>query len=292
MPLSLLLLAPLLAQIGPSVSPGAGGPLPQAPLPERPRAAPVAAPVPPSRLEQCRTLAGTDPLAALDVAEGWGEAARGPEVVDAGECEAIALTRLLRWDEAQTAFASARDHTAANELARRAQLGAMAGNAALGAGDAEAANTLFASAHGDAQTSANPALIADIGTDWSRALVALGRPAEAAALLAAARAGNSPNPLCWLLSATLSRRQGQLAEAQTQIERAAQLAPRDGEIGLEAGVIAVLDGRERAARRSWQSVLLAAPGSEAATTAQGYLDQLGPEPAVTSAVTPAAAPAP
>ena len=287
MPHPLLLLAPLLAQIGPSVSPGAGGPLPQAPLPERARPATAAPAAPPTRLEQCRTMAGTDPLAALDVAEGWGEAAQGPEAVDASECQGFALTRLQRWDEAQAAFASARDHTPVNELARRAQLGAMAGNAALGAGDAEAANGLFATAYGDAVTRANPELIADVATDWSRALVALGRADQAAGLLAAARASGSQNPLCWLLSATLSRRQDQLAEAQTQIERAAQLAPRDAEIGLEAGVIAVLSGRDAAARRSWQSVLLVAPGSPAAATAQGYLDQLGPETPASPATTPA-----
>ena len=41
----------------------------------------------------------------------------------------------------------------------------------------------------------------------------------------------------------------------------------DAQIGLEAGVIAVLSGRDDAARRSWQSVLTAAPGSDAAKTA-------------------------
>ena len=51
--------------------------------------------------------------------------------------------------------------------------------------------------------------------------------------------------------------------------------PVDPEIGLEAGVIAILLGHEEAARKSWQSVISAAPGSGAAKTAQGYIDQLG-----------------
>ena len=46
-------------------------------------------------------------------------------------------------------------------------------------------------------------------------------------------------------------------------------------IGLEAGVIAMLDGREPAARKAWQSVMLVAPGSKAAETAKAYLAQLG-----------------
>ncbi len=62
------------------------------------------------------------------------------------------------------------------------------------------------------------------------------------------------------------------------IEKAAALAPQDPEIGLEAGVIAVLGGRDEAARRSWRSVLAAAPDSDQAKVAKGYLDQLGPAP--------------
>ncbi|MFN5779660.1 MAG: hypothetical protein ACK44O_09350 [Novosphingobium sp.] len=44
-------------------------------------------------------------------------------------------------------------------------------------------------------------------------------------------------------------------------------------------MIAVLAGNDGAARRSWLSVIKAAPGSETARTAQSYLDQLGPDPA-------------
>jgi Flp pilus assembly protein TadD len=105
--------------------------------------------------------------------------------------------------------------------------------------------------------------------------VGLGRQSDAATALAEARTAAPNNAQTWLLSATLSRRQDKLAEAQTQIERAAQIAPQDPEIGLEAGVIAVLGGRDEAARKSWQSVVTTAPGSEAATTAKGYLAQLG-----------------
>ena len=53
----------------------------------------------------------------------------------------------------------------------------------------------------------------------------------------------------------------------------------DPEVGLEAGVIAMLGGNESAARKSWQSVLDAAPDSVAAGTARGYLAQLDAEEA-------------
>ena len=71
------------------------------------------------------------------------------------------------------------------------------------------------------------------------------------------------------------RRLDRLGEAQTAIERAALLAPGNPDIGLEAGVIAVLAGREDAARQSWQSVLELAPDTPAAATAKDYLAQLG-----------------
>lgn len=288
MPLSLYLLAPLLAQVGPSVSPGSGGPLPQAPL-EIPRRAAVAEPARDDRLGQCLALVTSDPFAALEAAERWGENAQGLARAEAGECEGVALSAIERWGAAQLAFIQARDATPANELARKARLGAMAGNAALADGDAAGADALFTAAHGDAGNAANTVLAGDIAVDWSRALVALGRVDEAGEKLAAARTASPQNALGWLLSATLARRQERLAEAQAQIEEAARLAPPNADIGpaigLEAGVIAVLSGRDQAARRSWQSVILVAPESELAATAQAYLDQLGPEPP-TSAQTP------
>ena len=69
-----------------------------------------------------------------------------------------------------------------------------------------------------------------------------------------------------------------LAAAQAQIATAAELAPRDPEVGLEAGVIAMLAGNEAAARKSWQSAIATAPASEAAATAKGYLAQLDASP--------------
>ena len=74
---------------------------------------------------------------------------------------------------------------------------------------------------------------------------------------------------------------GELAMAQVQIQEAARLLPIDPEIGLEAGVIAMLAGNEDAARKSWQSVVDTAPDSEVARTAHAYLAQLGDEEAPT-----------
>ena len=99
-------------------------------------------------------------------------------------------------------------------------------------------------------------------------------PASNPKALEKARTLDPQSPYAFLLSATLARRQGKLAEAQGFIETAAALAPDYPEIGLEA-VGAMLGGREDAAKASWQSVLEVEPDGEAAAAARGYLAQLG-----------------
>ena len=273
MPLSLLL--PLLAQVGP------GAALPQAPLPDRPRrtaSAPAAAPAPvKGRLQQCLDLAMVRPSEAIGLAESWlAEAKVMRDRAGAKQCKALAMTRIDGWNEAAALFLSAREDTPGHELAERARLGALAGNALIAAEDNAGAFAALDAARADALKAGDAKLQGSIQVDRARALVALGRNDEAATALAEARTAAPDNPQAWLLSATLSRRMGKLAEAQAQIERAAELLPVEPEIGLEAGVIAVLSGRDEAARKSWQSVIRTAPDSAEAKTAQGYLDQLGP----------------
>ena len=276
----LSILLPLLAQVGPSVGVGAGGSLPQAPL-EIPRKKTEAA-APPAALTpaaQCRKLLADNPVEAQGYAEKWLKDLKGSARAEPGQCLGMALAAQGQWNEAEAAFAEARELTPANEPANRARLGGMAGNALLAAGKPEAALARLDQAHGEALGAADLRLAGEISIDRARALVALKRDGDAATALGTARTNAADNGQGWLLSATLSRRQGKLAEAQQQIQVAAQLMPLDPEVGLEAGVIAVLAGNEGAARRSWLSVVKAAPGSETARTAQSYLDQLGPDPA-------------
>jgi len=273
MPLSLLLL-PLLAQVGPS------GALPQAPLPDRhSRSAPTVTSQP-NRLKDCLDLAMLRPADAIEVAEVWlAEAKSMADRAGAKQCKALALTRIEGWSEAGVRFSSAAKASPAHERAERHRLGAMGGTAWIVGGDMPGALAVLDLARADANAARDDKLGGVIQIDRARALVALGRNDDAAAALKEARETLPDNAQAWLLSATLSRRMGKLAQAQAQIELAAELLPIDPEIGLEAGVIAVLSGRDSAARKSWQSVLKAAPGSPAAKTAQLYLDQLGPETA-------------
>lgn len=234
----------------------------------------------PVRLRECLAAADDEPEDGEDTATAWLARAKGNDAAQAGLCLGVARSRNDDWTGAEQAFVAAVEQAGSDRLLR-ARLGAMAGNAALAAGAPERALAALDPARGEAKALADTALIAPIALDRARALVALNRLIEASAALSEARSADPVDAEAWLLSATLARRQGRLAEAQVLIERAAELRPIEPAIGLEAGVIAMLAGRPEAARRSWQSVVTMAPDSEAGSTAQRYLAQL-----------PAAVPAP
>lgn len=275
------LILAILAQVGPFATTP-----PPEPLRPPPRAAaPAATPAPPSaaapppaarsRLEFCLDSAQSAPVDAIDDAETWRDAVQGSARAEPDLCLGTANARLEHWSEAEDAFLAGRDAAVESDRQLRAKLGGMAGNAALAQGAFERALPQLDMALADARAANDARLTGELQIDRARALVALKRPGEAEAALAEARTVASDNSLAWLLSATLSRRQSQLAAAQEQIAKAAELAPRDPEVGLEAGVIAMLAGNEAAARKSWQSAIDTAPDSEAAATAKGYLAQLG-----------------
>ncbi|WP_214648271.1 tetratricopeptide repeat protein [Novosphingobium aerophilum] len=289
LPLIASALLPLAAQVGPFTAPGAiGTPLPE-PVARPPRARPPAGAAKAAgprtakaddgaRLRECLAAADDDPEAGADQAQTWLATAKGHEAAEAGLCLGTARSHDEDWSGAEQAFLAALDSAGSDRLLR-ARLGAMAGNAALAAGSPERALTALDTARTEAKGLADPAMIAPIALDRARALVALGRLVEAGAALGEARTAAPGDSEPWLLSATLARRQGRLAEAQALIERAADLRPVDPDIGLEAGVIAMLAGRPEAARKSWESVVAIGADSQTAATARGYLAQLGPAPA-------------
>lgn len=279
MPLTLAALLPLLAQIGPT------GTQIQAPLDLPRKKAAVSAPPAPvkanpvvQRLRECLDLTRTDAAAAVTSATAWRNSATGSARVPAGHCLGLALSEQGDFAGAEAAFLAARADVPPSDSADKARLGTMAANAAMAAGGADRALGMLVAAQADARSAADTALAAEVGIDRARALVALKRDGEAAVVLAEARAEAPGNGLAWLLSATLSRRAGKLGEAQAFIEKASAIAPQDPDIGLEAGVIAVLAARDDAARKSWRSVIATAPGSEQAKVAKSYLDQLDPGP--------------
>ncbi len=272
---SLLALA---LQVGPNPSP-----IPQsdghAELRERePRPAQEAASPDPASvwLSDCLDRLSDDASRAHTMAQIRRNATSGAERVLANHCLGLAATELGRWEDAITAFGAARDESPAEELRVRARFGTMAGNAALASGDPARALPILERAKSDAQASASAPLQAIAASDLARVYVAMDRADAALIELDDATRLQPENAEGWLLKATLLRRLERYDEAHSAIERAGELAPLEGAIGLEAGVIAVLSGRDQAARQSWQSVIDIQPDSLAAQTAQDYLAQLGP----------------
>ncbi|WP_291133627.1 tetratricopeptide repeat protein [Erythrobacter sp.] len=274
------LLLALLLQVGPNPQAGgiAGEPDELVNRPPRPDAS-VEAPLDPVSewLRGCLEQVVDDPARAHSQAQIRRSETFGEQRVIANHCLGVAATELGLWEDARAAFLAARDETPAEEARTRARFGAMAGNAALGGGDAAGALALLTTAEADARAAASASLEAVAAMDRGRALVALERAEEALAALRRATALAPDSGEAWLLEATLLRRMDRLEEAQAAIERAVALAPMEGAVGLEAGVIAVLSGREKAARESWQSVIEVQPDSLAAQTAREYLAQLPPE---------------
>lgn len=276
------MIAPLLlilAQVGPA--PG-GFPLAPLPIPRAPAAQTPAEAAPPGampadpRLATCLRGVTADAAAGEQAARAW--AAELPNSAAARHCLGIALAAREQWAEAGTHFLAGRSRAA--EPAYRARLGILAAAATSAGGEREAALPLLVEAEGAARSAGATELLAAALSDRAGLLVELDRLAEARTVLARARADLPRNAPLWLLSATLERRMGALDTAQALILEAAGFAPGDPEIGLEAGVIAMLSGNAHAARLSWQSVVTIAPDSETATIARGYLAQLPPDPAV------------
>jgi Flp pilus assembly protein TadD len=227
-------------------------------------------------LESCFDRLAEDPARAHTRAQIRRSETTGPDRVLANHCLGTAASELALWDDARAAFIAARDETPEDETRTRARFAALAGNAALASGDAAGALALLADARRDAEAADAAPLAALAAIDTARALVTLGRDGEALSALDSATTLAPERAEGWLLKATLLRRLERLGEAQAAIERAAFLTPGDPEIGLEAGVIAVLAGRDDAARQSWQSVIDLASDSPAAATARDYLAQLPP----------------
>lgn len=230
------------------------------------------------RLTSCLEQARKDPASAIVTADSWLKEVQASPEGRPQQCLGQAYTMLLRWDAAQAAFIAGRDATPATNREQRARLGAMATAAALTANQPETALSLADTALADATAAQALALSGSLSADRARALVMLGREAEANSALAQARRDAPQDGQVWLLSATLARRMDALEAAQDYIETAHSLIPNDAAVGLEAGVIAVLGGRDDAARAVWRSVISTHPATQEASAAARYIAQLDGAP--------------
>lgn len=277
-----MILLPFLMMMQAGLLQPGGNPRPPAeselPIPreKKAEAAQPAADAPATRAGQCAALRGSDPAAAARFAGKWlADADAADDRRAARLCLGLSQAALLRWEEAEQTFTALSRETPL-ETEEAVAIRAMAGMAAIAGGFPDRAMVMLDEAIGGAHL-IDPAQLGGIQIDRGRALVRLGRLDEARLALDQGTRLLPEDPEGWLLSATLYRRVRDLVPAQQAIEKAAQLASDDPAIGLEAGVIAMLDGREAAARLSWNSVIALAPKSNEARIAQGYLEQIGPE---------------
>lgn len=223
------------------------------------------------RFDACVALIAGDPVRALDQAGAWRVNGGG---LLARHCEALAYVAQKRWVPAATAFENAARDADTRADGRAANFWVQAGNAALAAGDAARARTAFDAALVRGQVAG--ADLGEIYLDRARARFALNDKAGARSDLDNALKLVPADPLAWLLSATLARQSGDLTRAQTDIAEAATRSPDDAQVALEAGNIAILSGRDDAARTAWTAAAKNAPDSPAGKAAADALARLGP----------------
>lgn len=227
-----------------------------------------------AELGNCLRVAAADPAKGLAQSQRLFHKTQPTARGDGLHCQGFALARSNDLPGAARAYQASLEATGAAERGVRIERALTAASAWTLANNRDQALMLLGRAATEAEQLGRSSVIGEVAVDRAIALVAMGREDEAAEVLSTARETASSAADVWLLSATLSRRMEQMEDAQAQIERAALLNPLDPAVGLEAGVIAALTGRDEAARKSWQSVIDTAPQSPQAATAQRYVQSL------------------
>ena len=223
------------------------------------------------RYAACLAQTRSDPAAAIGTAQAWRVENGG-----VGALHCLALAQMARRDHA-AALSSYEGAVRASRAAGDGQavvLLAQAADAALIAGQPEAALKFLDSAlatGGDAAV-ISPRAEAALRLTRAETLVDLKRDKDAAVDLARATGLAPGNADGWLLRATLARRMGDTALAETAILKAAEAAPDSAEVQYEAGLIAATRGEMDLARTAWQAAAASDPESvagRAATKALG-----------------------
>lgn len=213
------------------------------------------------RFETCVALTKSDPEKALAEADAWRVGGGLP----ARMCLGLAYVALERWDPAAVTFEQAAAEAEIQRDGRAATLWVQAGNAALAGDDPAKARGYFDRAL------ALPVLAdemrGEVHLDRGRAGVAIGDLAAARADLDQAVKLVPRDPMAWLLSATLARRQEDAARAQKDIAEAARIAPQQAPIAYEEGNIAALTGNMERAKAAWTRAATIDPKSDAGQAA-------------------------
>ena len=226
-----------------------------------------------SRYAACLALARSEPGRAIESAQAWRIENGGMAAL-----HCLALAQFGRKDYT-TAFTSFDAAVKASQRAGDGQvvvLLSQAADAALLAGQPEVAlgflgraigSGAAAAATGSDATAITPRVEAALRVTRAETLVELKRDADAAADLARATSLFADVPDGWLLRATLARRMGDLALAESAILEAAARTPDSAEVQYEAGNIAAARGDIVLAKTAWTAAAAAAPESIAGQAA-------------------------
>ncbi len=213
----------------------------------------AATPLPPAdqqRFKDCAALASLNPDKAVAEAEAWRSAGGG---LLAKQCAGLAYVASERWPEAATAFEQAARDAELQRDGRAANLWVQSGNASLANDEAVKAKEAFDRAL--ALPVLSDPMRGEALMDRARASVAADQPAAARTDLDAALKLVPEDPMGWLLSATLARRQKDFSRAEQDIREAARLAPTASAIAYEQGNIAYEQGQRDVARGSWERAI-------------------------------------
>jgi len=221
-----------------------------------------------TRYEHCLDRANADPAGAEAEAGQWKIAGGG---FLASQCLGMAYTREQRWPAAAAAFESAATAAEKAKDPRSANYWAQAGNALLASGDASKARSALDAAIASGTLTGLP--LGEAHLDRARALVAASDTEGARDDLDRALTEVPADPLAWLLSATLARREGDMPRAKKDIAEALRLGGDDSDVQLEAGNIAAKSGDAANARTAWQQAVDLRPDSPSGKAAAAALQQ-------------------
>jgi len=238
-------------------------------------AAAAAMPADQQRYNECTALVRQDAGKAIAQAETWRTTGGG---LLAKQCLGLAYVAAERWAPAAIAFEQAARDAELQKDGRAANLWVQSGNASL-AGD-EPVKARMAFDRALALPVLSDAMRGETLMDRARASVAADEPAAARVDLDAALKLVPEDPMGWLLSATLARRQKDFDRAAKDVAESARLAPDASAVAYEQGNIAYEKGDRDVARGSWQrAITLDKAGTDAGQAARMAIAKLETEAA-------------
>lgn len=218
------------------------------------------------RYDACVKLIAADASKAAAVAEAWRNASGG---VPARQCLGLAYAAQALWPEAAAAFEQAATDAETQRDGRAGTLWSQAGNAALAGGDPARARGFLDRAL--ALSVLTAAYSGEALLDRGRADVALADMSAARRDIDAALGLVPADPMAWLLSATLARRESDVPRARRDIAKAVLLAGDDAAVLYEAGNVAFVSGDTAGAAAAWRSAAGTATDTPARAAAKAAL---------------------